>query len=176
MPVEGSARTHPRVVIVMGVAGSGKTTVGHLLAEKLGWEFADADDLHPAANRAKMNRGIALSDDDRRPWLRAARELIETRIAAGRRLVLACSALKQAYRDALAAPSSAIVWVYLKGERKLIARRLAGRRNHFFDPALLASQFGALEEPSGAIVEDIGRDPATIVESICRKLGSSGSE
>lgn len=165
-----------RVVVVMGVAGSGKSTVGRLLAEKLDWEFADADELHPDANRAKMTRGIALSDEDRRPWLRAVRDLIERRIADDRRLVIACSALRQAYRDAIVVEPAAMVWVYLKGERELIARRLAGRRNHFFDSALLTSQFDTLEEPRDALVEDIVRDPDTIAESIRAKLASGDPE
>ncbi|HJU28866.1 MAG TPA: gluconokinase, GntK/IdnK-type [Candidatus Binataceae bacterium] len=169
-------KSHVSVVVVMGVAGSGKSTIGRLLAEKLGWEFADADELHSEANCAKMNQGIALSDEDRQPWLEAVRDLIARRVADGRRLVVACSALKQAYRDAIAVEPDAMVWAYLKGERDLIARRLAGRRNHFFDPALLASQFDTLEEPRDAIVEDIGRDPDTIAKSICARLVAHGRE
>ena len=154
----------------MGVAGSGKTTVGRLLAQKIGWEFADADDLHPAASRDKMAQGVALTDEDRRPWLEAVRDLIALRIASGRRIVIACSALKQSYRDAIAVEPDAIIWVYLRGTRDLIAHRLAARRGHFFNPELLASQFDTLEEPSCAIVEDIARDPDAIAESIRRKI------
>ena len=157
----------------MGVAGSGKTTVGRLLAAKLGWEFADADELHPASNREKMHRGTALNDDDRRPWLEAVRALIADRAASGRGLVLACSALKQSYRETIMPEPAMAALIYLKGSRELIARRLAARRGHFFDPKLLASQFDALEEPHGGIVEDIARDPETIAESIRARIGTA---
>jgi len=156
----------------MGVAGSGKTTIGRLLAAKLGWEFADADELHPAANREKMRRGMPLTDEDRRPWLQAVRTLIAERVAAGRATVVACSALKQSYRGIIAVEPDAVAWIYLKGPRELIERRLAERTGHFFDPRLLASQLDTLEEPHDALVEDIGRDPETIAESIRAKLGS----
>jgi gluconokinase len=159
------------VVIVMGVAGSGKTTVGQLLARSLGWQFYDADDLHPLGNREKMHRGIALTDDDRRPWLEAVRRQIEQCLAGGIGAVIACSALKQWYRDLLVVDPAEVRVVYLKGERTLIEARLASRHGHFFDRQLLASQFEALEEPGDAIVEEVSREPQVIVESIRPKLG-----
>jgi gluconokinase len=159
------------VVIVMGVAGSGKTTVGQLLAQSLGWEFHDADDLHPRSNREKMHNGIALTDDDRRPWLEAAHAQIEQCLAGRVGAVVACSALKQWYRDLLVVNRAEVRLVYLKGERTFIEARLASRHGHFFDRELLASQFEALEEPRDAIVEDISREPQVMVESIRAKLG-----
>jgi gluconokinase len=159
------------VVIVMGVAGSGKTTIGQLLARALGWKFRDADGLHPAQNRDKMGRGIALTETDRRPWLEAVRRIVEKYLARGESAVIACSALKQSYRDLLIVDSAAVRIVYLRGPKELIERRLAQRHGHFFNPGLLTSQFETLEEPDGAIVEDISRDPAEIADSIRAKLG-----
>jgi gluconokinase len=158
------------VVIVMGVAGSGKTTVGQLLARSLGWNFHDADGLHPVQNRDKMGRGIALTDSDRRPWLEAVRGLIEEYLARDESAVIACSALKQSYRDLLIV-DSAVRIVYLRGSKDLIERRLGRRHGHFFNPGLLTSQFATLEEPEGAIVEDISRGPPEIADSIRAKLG-----
>lgn len=177
MPSEKPApAAHVVVAVVMGVSGSGKTTIGRSLAQQLGWEFADADELHPAINRERMNRGIALDDEARRPWLEAVRDLIARRIAAGRRLVVACSALKQVYRDAINVRPDAMVWVYLKGAPELIERRLAARRGHFFNPTLLKSQFETLEEPRDAIVEDVSRDPESIAESIRAKIAADDAE
>ena len=158
------------IVMVMGVTGSGKTTVGMLLAKRLGWEFADADDFHSAANKEKMHHGIPLTDADRLPWLAAIHaRLLE--VAAGKRnLVLACSALKQAYRDQLLRGIDVRV-VYLKGSYEVIRQRLLGRKGHFADEHILASQFADLEEPTDAIVVDIGRPPEAIVDEICRRLG-----
>ena len=155
----------------MGVAGSGKTTVGQLLALRIGWQFHDADDLHPPANREKMARGTALTDDDRRPWLEAVRGLIEQCIASKTGAVIACSALKQAYRNLIVVNPADVRIVYLRGERSLIEKRLASRRGHFFDRRLLESQFEALEEPVDAIIEDVSRDPQVIVESIRARIG-----
>lgn len=158
------------VIIIMGVAGSGKSTVGRLLAATLGWRFRDADDLHPPRNREKMQAGIPLTDDDRRPWLEAVRRLIEECLASGVSAVVACSALKQWYRDLLVVDPAKVKIIYLAGERKLIEDRLARRHGHFFNRQLLQSQFDALEEPRDAIVEEISRSPETIVESIRAKL------
>jgi len=159
------------VTIVMGVAGSGKSTIGQMLARRLGAAFYDGDDLHPVQNREKMRRGIALSDEDRRPWLEAIRALIERCITSGIDAVIACSALKRQYRDAIIIDPKTVRIVYLKGARGLIAQRLARRHGHFFGSDLLKSQFDALEEPTDAIIEDISRAPETIVDSICAKLG-----
>src|SRR5438876_4972683 len=134
------------VIIVMGVAGAGKSTIGRLLARRLGWDLRDADDLHQAANREKMRRGIALTDADREPWLAAVRSAISQDIKTSVNSVVACSALKQAYRDRLMVDPAAVKFVYLKGDRDLIAQRLAERLGHFFDRVLLQNQFETLEE------------------------------
>ena len=142
----------PGFIVVMGVSGSGKTTVGRALAETLNWRFHDADDYHPAKNVEKMRRGTPLDDDDRAPWLAALRRIIDASIANHEPGVLACSALKQRYRDALAADG--VRFVYLRGDAETIRSRME-QRNHFMPPALLASQFAALEEPRGAVAVDI---------------------
>jgi gluconokinase len=134
------------IVVVCGVAGVGKTTVGKVLAEQLGWEFYDADNFHPAENIDKMRRGIPLTDEDRGPWLERLRQLIEHCIKAGINAVLACSALKKAYRDRLRV-SDDVKFVFLRGSRSRIAAQLQARRGHFADPAILDSQFDDLEEP-----------------------------
>jgi gluconokinase len=137
----------PCVLVVMGVSGSGKSTVGALLAARLQWEFADADWFHSAANVDKMHAGIALTDEDRWPWLEAIAAWIAELRRSNRHGVLACSALKRQYRDLLRAGHADVRFAYLKGDEKLIARRIAARHEHFMPPALLRSQFDALEEP-----------------------------
>jgi gluconokinase len=142
------------IVVLMGVSGCGKTTVGRALAERIGWPFHDADDFHPPANVAKMAAGEPLSDDDRRPWLdRLASEMaaINTR---GGNAILACSALKQSYRDRLSRAGD-VRYVFLRGDEATIAQRLAARAGHYMPASLLTSQFAALEEPSDAMVVDI---------------------
>ena len=158
------------VVIVMGVSGSGKSTIGMMLARDLGCDFRDADDLHPQENRDKMHRGIPLNDEDRRPWLAAVRALIDRYESAGTNLVIACSALKEAYRKTLTDGVHDVRIVYLKGSMELIAQRLAARHGHFFDAGLLRSQFDALEEPREAIVVDIAGTPAELVVAIRARL------
>jgi gluconokinase len=158
------------IVIVMGVTGAGKTTVGQLLAEELGWEFADADDFHPAANVEKMRRGIALSDDDRGPWLERIRVAIELWIGEGKDVVLACSALKRSYRRRLDVGAE-VRFVYLKGSPKLIAERLRTRAGHFAGEAILAGQFADLEEPEDAVTVEVGPAPEQIVAQIRERLG-----
>lgn len=158
------------IVIVMGVVGSGKTTVGRLLAQLLGWEFADADDFHPAVNVEKIRRGIPLGDEDRQPWLERLREAIVGWIARGRNVVLACSALKRAYRKTLDAGPE-IRFVYLKGSAALIAERLQSRHGHFAGEQILASQLADLEEPQGALTVDIAATPEQIVDKIRQGLG-----
>ena len=158
------------IVIVMGVVGAGKTTVGRLLAEDLGWKFADADDFHPPANVQKIRHGIPLDDEDRRPWLERLRTGITDWISEGRNVVLACSALKRRYRRALeAAPE--VRFVYLKGSANLIAERLRSRQGHFADKQILASQFADLEEPTDAVTAEISSPPQEIVAEIRQKLG-----
>jgi len=154
----------------MGVSGSGKTTVGELLASELRWEFADGDDFHPAANVEKMGHGIPLTDADRAPWLKTLRAMCAGWIAEGKNAVLACSALKRAYREILQV-SPEVKVVYLRGAPELLHRRLHERHGHFMTERMLASQLEALEEPDDAIVVDIDRSPAEIVAEIRAKLG-----
>lgn len=159
------------VIILIGVAGSGKTTVGRILAARLGCEFHDGDDLHPLRNREKMSRGIPLTDDDRLPWLYAVRDLVQRCLAENRCAVIACSALKQAYRDLLIVDAAKVKLVYLKGSQALITQRFAQRAGHFFDRRLLQSQFDTLEEPADAIVVDISETPEKIADTIRARLG-----
>jgi gluconokinase len=160
------------IVIVMGVTGAGKTTIGRLLAEQLSWQFADADDFHPLLNVEKMRRGIPLNDDDRGPWLRRLRTEITNWIAERRNVVLACSALKRSYRQQLEAGPE-VCFVYLKGTAKLIVERLHSRHGHFADEKILAGQFADLEDPGTAntITVDISPTPEEIVVKIRTKLG-----
>jgi gluconokinase len=159
------------IIILMGVSGSGKTTIGARLAQALGWPFYDGDQFHPPANIAKMQRGIPLTDADRWPWLHALRTHIETCIHQRVSAVLACSALKQAYREYLMIDEAEVKLVYLKGDYDLIRERLAQRQGHFMPPELLASQFAALEEPEQGVVVDIVHPPDTVVELIREQLG-----
>ena len=158
------------IVIVMGVVGSGKTTVGRLLAGQLGWGFADADDFHSPANVEKIRRGIALDDDDRRPWLESLRTAITQWIAEKCNLVLACSALKRSYRRELSVGPE-VRFVYLKGSAELIAERLRSRRGHFAGEQILVSQFADLEEPEDAVTVEIAAPPEQIVAEIRENLG-----
>ncbi len=158
------------IVIVMGVVGAGKTTIGRLLAEQLSWEFADADDFHPKSNVEKIRRGISLTDEDRAPWLAALREAITSWIREDRNVVLACSALKRRYRQELAAAPE-VRFVYLKGSASLIAERLRARHGHYAGEQILASQFADLEEPEDAVTVDIDASPQEIVAEIRQKLG-----
>ena len=158
------------IVVIMGVTGSGKSTVGVLLARRLGWAFADADDFHPVANIAKMTRGEPLDDADRGPWLAALRARIDVWLAEGRSAVLACSALKRAYREELLV-SDAVKLVYLRGELLLIAERVAERQGHFAKGGLLAGQYRDLEEPDNAVTVDARKDPEELVAEICARLG-----
>ncbi|MGB6552166.1 MAG: gluconokinase [Candidatus Binataceae bacterium] len=158
------------VVILMGVSGAGKTTVGRMLASELGWNFRDGDDLHPAANRDKMNSGVALNDADRRPWLAAIRAMIDEYLARGQNAIVACSALKRSYREMLSADPARVRFVWLDGSRELIARRIAARRGHFMPAELLASQFADLEMPADALRIAVASPPAEIVAAIRREL------
>lgn len=160
----------------MGVSGAGKTTVGALLAAEMDWPFYDGDEFHPAANVEKMSRGLPLTDEDRWPWLEALRDQIAALAAEGRPAVVACSALKAAYRDVLLAGGEDARVVYLKASYGVIDERLRSRRGHFFDPGLLATQFEALEEPEDVIVVDAGQPPERIVAEIRRRLGLGGPE
>lgn len=158
------------IVIVMGVAGAGKTTVGSMLAAELGWQFADADEFHPLANVDKIRKAIALTDADRAPWLDLLRKAIADWSAAKTNVVLACSALKRSYREKLKVGPE-VRFVYLKGSAALIAERLHERHGHFAGQSILASQVADLEEPQSAIVADIRQTPSQIVDSIRNQLG-----
>jgi gluconokinase len=160
------------IIVLMGVSGSGKTTVGKVLARQLGWTFLDADDYHPTANIEKMRKGIPLNDDDRRPWLQALRQRVEEACARGESVVLACSALKHVYQEYLQHEEpECIHYVYLNGSEELIRRRLASRKGHFMNPNLLHSQFETLEPPENAVQVDVAPGPEIIAAEIRRKLG-----
>jgi gluconokinase len=164
-----------RVVVVMGVSGSGKTTVGAMLAGQLHWTFADADDFHSAAHITKMHAGTPLDDADRMPWLAAIAQQIDRWRAAGQHAVVACSALKRSYRDQLIGPREDVRLVYLRGTRELIETRLTARTEHFMPAALLQSQLDVLEEPAAdehPITVDLGPAPAVLVDAIARALGA----
>lgn len=157
-------------IILFGVTGSGKTTIGQKLANELNWQFYDADDFHPAANVEKMRQGIPLNEEDRKPWLQRLRELASSCIRQGQGAVLACSALREAYRLYLQTDDS-VKFVFLKGDYTLIQGRLSKRVGHYMNPNLLQSQFDALEEPEGGItVVDISPDPEAIVQDIRKQL------
>jgi gluconokinase len=170
------------VVILMGVAGSGKTTVGRALALHLGWGFADADDFHPTENLVKMRAGIALTDVDRSPWLDALHQKIcvwtaQNKTGTAQSVVLACSALKQQYRERLTdgVDPAAVRYVWLDGPAELIQARLEQRKGHYMNPALLPSQIDTLEPPAGALRVSIAQDVAGIVQTICAALALEGS-
>lgn len=164
------------IVVVMGVSGSGKTTVAQLLAATLGCQFLEGDSLHPPANVEKMRNGTPLDDDDRLPWLRRIAQAIDGWRDRGESGVVTCSALKRSYRDILIGGRSGVTLVYLKGARDLIQRRMAARHAHFMPLALLDSQFATLEEPAAAeraIVVDIDARPPEIAAEIVRRLQDS---
>jgi len=158
------------IILVMGVSGSGKTTVGQLLAKSLGWEFCDADALHPVANIEKMSRGIPLDDVDRKPWLGRLQQAITQWLQENKNMVLACSALKAAYRQILLQDKERIKLIYLKGDFKIIQERLKKRLDHYMSPELLQSQLDTLEEPSEAITIDVSQPPEAVVREIKTKL------
>lgn len=163
----------PNALIVMGVSSSGKSSIGKALAERLGWRFADGDDFHPPANVEKQRAGQALTDEDRWPWLQSIADEIDRVTAEGGKLVVACSALKRAYRDLLVHGRHDIRIVYLDGSRELIAKRMAARKNHFMPPSLLDSQFKTLEVPGTderVIAVSIDDDIDGIVAAIAKQL------
>jgi len=172
--VADEAARIPCALIVMGVSGSGKTTIGEVLAERLDWTFEDGDRFHPAANVAKMSAGHPLTDADRLPWLQAIADEIDLICKAGERAVIACSALKRAYRDILVHGRGDVRIVFLDGTQGLIAARLAARKGHFMPPGLLDSQFRTLEPPSDGenpVTVSIDAAVGTIVDDIVRQLG-----
>lgn len=164
----------PSVLVVMGVSGSGKTTVAALLAGRLGWELGDADDWHSPANVRKMHGGTPLSDEDRWPWLRSIAAWIDATRSTGQHAVLACSALKHAYRDILIGDRADVRLVYLRGEEGLIEHRQAARLNHYMPASLVHSQFEALEVPGvdeRPLVVDVVAPAPQVVDAIVRQLG-----
>jgi gluconokinase len=173
-PAPAEYRAAPAAVVVMGVAGSGKSTIAAALAARLGWVYADGDSFHPPANVAKMTAGQPLDDTDREPWLRAIAAWIDERATAGETGVVACSALKRAYRDILRSATGPVRIVYLAGQGGLIKDRMARRAGHFMPTSLLESQFRTLEPPTPdehAITVDIAGAPEAIVAQIVRGLG-----
>lgn len=168
-----SAEPTALVLVVMGVSGSGKTTIAHELANRLGWTFEEGDVLHPAANVAKMHAGIPLDDADRAPWLNAVAEWIDRQRARNASGIITCSALKRSYRDIIIGDRPNVRVVYLRGSYELIASRLAQRHGHFMPASLLKNQFDALEEPAAdenPLIVEIGSTPAKIVDSIIDRL------
>ncbi|HYD48510.1 MAG TPA: gluconokinase [Terriglobales bacterium] len=164
------AAPRPRVLILMGVSGSGKTTIGRRLAAELGWPFYDADDYHSAGNIERLRQGVALTDGDRAEWLDALHGLVHSILTSGGSAVLACSALRQAHRDRLLRDNAGAEVIYLRGDYELIRDRLEQRHRHFMNPALLRSQFETLEEPQGVVTVDIDATPDEIVTSIRTQL------
>jgi len=160
------------IVVLMGVSGSGKTTIGTLLAERMGTLFADADDYHPAANKAKMASGQPLNDDDRQPWLETLNKMMRGWFESGKGGVLACSALKEKYRATLASgmPASAVHFVLLDGSKEMIAERLAARKHEFMNAKLLESQFATLETPKDAVCVVNDKAPEVVVDEILQQV------
>jgi gluconokinase len=166
----------PLVLVMMGVAGCGKSTVAALMAGLLGWPFEEGDALHPASNIEKMKVGLPLTDDDRLLWLDQVAAWVDERVTAGDSALITCSALKRSYRDVINRRGSGVVFVYLAGSRETIAARLAARHGHFMPPGLLDSQFADLEEPTRdepAIRVDVGAAPSVIAQRIVEELGLS---
>jgi len=173
-----SPAAKPSVIVVMGVSGSGKSTIAAMLAHRLHWIYEDADWFHPPANIEKMHAGVPLTDEDRWPWLEAIAAWIDATRRQGNHAVIACSALKRAYRAILVGERRDVVLVYLQGKRELIARRLAARDGHFMPASLLDSQFAALEEPGPderPIVIPIAPHPREIVETIVAKVNAAAA-
>lgn len=159
----------PTGFLIMGVSGSGKTSVGKVLAQKLGWDFFDADDFHPAENIAKMTAGIPLDDSDRAPWLAALHHVLSTTLKSNRHPILACSALKHKYRAQLLEGLAGIEIIYLKGNYDLIWSRMSARAGHYMKPEMLQSQFAALEEPTDALALDISLSLNDMIDKILTK-------
>ncbi len=163
------------VIIVMGVSGAGKTTIGSLLARRLNWIFRDGDEFHPSANVDKMKSGIPLTDTDRGPWLNAIHEFAVGSSNGGQSAVIACSALKEEYRQTLRGSLKEVLFVHLAGSPELLAQRIANRTDHFMPPTLLSSQLATLEAPSDAMVIDIVHPPEEIVGEIIQRMRIAGS-
>jgi gluconokinase len=157
------------ILLVLGVTGSGKSTIGRMLAERLGWVYLEADNFHSAGNKEKMHRAVPLTEADRQPWLDAMHTELQKQDAQGKNVVLACSALREQYRNTLMAGLN-VKLIYLRGFRELIAGRLRQRTDHFAGEPILDDQFAVLEEPQSALVVDIAESPEQIVEEILRRI------
>jgi gluconokinase len=164
---------HPRAVILMGVAGSGKTAVGKKVAEKLHWAFLDADNFHPAANIEKMKHGIPLNDDDRVPWLQRLHDELQHQLTERHSVILACSALKESYRNALRDHISPLTFVHLDVDAETIRNRLQHRTAHFFPKELMESQFVTLEKPKDAVIVDARKPLDAVVDQVIQSLGEA---
>ena len=167
----------PAAIIVMGVSGSGKSTIGALLAEALGWPFADADGFHPAANVAKMAAGQPLTDEDRWPWLDAIAAHIGASRTAEQPVVVACSALRRAYRERLRAGHGDLIFLHLSGAPEIVATRQAARQGHFMPPSLMASQFATLEDPAAeadAVIVSVSASLHEVVAAALEQLAARG--
>jgi len=156
----------PRIILLMGVSGSGKTTIGRMLAGQLGWPYFEADDFHSPANKEKMSHGIPLNDDDRAPWLAAIRQRIDECVAGNQSAVFTCSALKESYRHILMDHVPAVSLVYLAGDSDTLLQRMEGRSGHYMKADMLQSQLATLEVPHNALMIDIAQSPETIVAKI----------
>ena len=168
-------RTLPAVIVLMGVSGSGKSTIGAALSQELGWPYADADVFHPPANVAKMSAGQPLNDDDRKPWLAAIAAHIDAVREKGGHAIVSCSALKRVYRDVLVGSRDDVRLVLLDGNKDLIAARMNARKDHFMPPSLLASQFATLERPASeerALIVPVDGTPQEIAADIVRRLSA----
>ena len=163
------------IVILMGVSGVGKTTIGQILSDKLGWPLSDADEFHSPASIEKMRNGIPLEDADRWPWLDRMNAMLVEKEGRGESVLLACSALKQVYRDRLAKGTADLRWIYLKGNFDLIRERLEARKGHYMKAGLLESQFATLEEPGNALGVDVNDTPEAIADSILRQLQATSA-
>lgn len=159
------------IILLMGVSGSGKTTIGNQLSNDLKWDFIDGDGLHPQANIDKMSHGIALTDDDRKPWLETIRSLIQHGLENNKNFVLACSALKASYRSQLKQDSDQVKIVYLKASEAVLQERMQHRQGHFMPPSMLHSQLETLEEPTDAIALQSDQPVEQIVAQICQAIG-----
>jgi gluconokinase len=162
---------HPRAVILMGVAGSGKTAVGKKVAEKLNWTFLDADNFHPPANIEKMKLGIPLNDDDRVPWLQRLHDELQHQLTQRHSVILACSALKESYRNTLRDHISLLTFVHLDVDAETIRNRLQHRTAHFFPKELMESQFATLEKPKDAVIVDARKPLDAVVDQVIHSLG-----
>jgi gluconokinase len=161
------------IFIIMGVSGSGKSTIGEAVSSKLGWKYYEGDNFHPAANIEKMKNGIPLNDDDRMPWLNSIRKVIEEAISRHESIIISCSALKEKYR-AILKVDDGVGLIYLKGSYDLIKKRMEERTDHFFKPEMLKSQFDALEEPADAVQIDISNSPGMIIKEVLKKITDAG--